>query len=64
MFFKKKKYKKTVFDYIVIGAGTAGGIVAKKLTDDRNTSVLVLEHGINSTAQLNNPSVLNAINLI
>lgn len=61
MILKKKKCKKTVFDYIVIGAGTAGGVVAKKLTDDRNTSVLVLEQGINSTAQLSNPSILSAI---
>ncbi len=63
MDFKKKKCKKAIFDYIVIGAGTAGGIVAKKLTDDINTSVLVLEQGINSTEQLSSPSVLNAINL-
>ncbi|MDR4985902.1 GMC family oxidoreductase [Bacillus cereus] len=35
------------FDYIVIGAGTAGGVIAKKLTDDTCTSVLVLEAGTN-----------------
>lgn len=35
--------KYNIFDYIVIGAGTAGGVVAKKLTDDRKTSVLVFE---------------------
>lgn len=58
---KKKKGKKNVFDYIVIGAGTAGGVIAKELTDDKKTSVLVLEPGINSTAQLSDPSVLNAI---
>jgi choline dehydrogenase-like flavoprotein len=51
------------FDYIVIGAGTAGGVVAKKLTDDRHTSVLVLEPGINSTAQLSSPNILDAISL-
>lgn len=60
---KKKGHKNSVFDYIVIGAGTAGGIVAKKLTDDPKTSVLVLESGINSTAQLSGASVLDAINL-
>ncbi|SYX86884.1 GMC family oxidoreductase [Paenibacillus alvei] len=58
---KKKKGKKDVFDYIVIGAGTAGGVIAKELTDDKKTSVLVLEPGINSTDQLSDPSVLNAI---
>lgn len=35
------------FDYIVIGAGTAGGVIAKELTDDKKTSVLVLEAGTN-----------------
>jgi choline dehydrogenase len=44
------------YDYVVIGAGTAGGIIAKKLTDDRSTSVLVLEAGTNMTKQLRSPS--------
>lgn len=44
------------FDYIVIGAGTAGGIIAKKLTDDKRTSVLVLESGTNMTEELSSPS--------
>ncbi|MCC8434574.1 GMC family oxidoreductase [Brevibacillus sp. M2.1A] len=35
------------YDYIVIGAGTAGGVIAKELTDDKKTSVLVLEAGTN-----------------
>jgi len=39
--------KKYIFDYIVIGAGTAGGVIAKELTDDKSTSVLVLEAGTN-----------------
>ncbi|WP_410985659.1 GMC family oxidoreductase [Bacillus cereus] len=39
--------KKYIFDYIVIGAGTAGGVIAKELTDDNETSVLVLEAGTN-----------------
>lgn len=49
------------FDYIVIGAGTAGGVIAKKLTDDKRTSVLALEAGTNLTAQLSSPDVLNTI---
>jgi choline dehydrogenase-like flavoprotein len=57
----EKKHKKNVYDYIVIGAGTAGGVIAKKLTDDRDTSVLVLESGINSTATLSNPNILDAV---
>ncbi|MEK4538186.1 GMC family oxidoreductase [Peribacillus sp. FSL K6-1552] len=53
--------KFNIFDYIVIGAGTAGGVVAKKLTDDRKTSVLVFEPGTNMTAQLSTPNILDAI---
>lgn len=40
-----------LYDYIVIGAGTAGGIIAKKLSDDKCTSVLVLEAGTNMMQQ-------------
>lgn len=32
-------------DYIVIGAGTAGATIAKMLSDDKNTSVIVLHNG-------------------
>ena len=58
---------KHVYDYIVIGAGTAGGIIAKELTDDMCTSVLVLEAGTNMTQEQSggsNPGsgVLNADN--
>ncbi|WP_235828064.1 GMC family oxidoreductase [Brevibacillus migulae] len=55
--------KANTFDYIVIGGGTAGGVIAKELTDDRRTSVLVLEAGTNQTAQLSSPNVLNTIAL-
>ncbi|OCA91478.1 oxidoreductase [Bacillus sp. FJAT-27225] len=44
------------FDYIVIGAGTAGGVIAKKLSDNRRTTVLVLEPGTNMTEELSSPS--------
>jgi choline dehydrogenase len=47
---------KKIYDYIVIGAGTAGGVIAKELTDDKSTSVLVLEPGTNMIKELSSPS--------
>lgn len=55
---KRKKSRLKIFDYIVIGAGTAGGIIAKKLTDDKKTSVLVLEAGTNM--ENSSPSIVTA----
>lgn len=38
----------TEFDYIVCGGGTSGSVVAARLAEDRNVSVLVLEAGRHS----------------
>mgnify|MGYP001209319662 CR=1 FL=1 len=39
---------KILFDYIVIGTGPAGAVIAKTLSDDRKTSVLLVEAGENN----------------
>ncbi|WP_054957707.1 GMC family oxidoreductase [Paenibacillus dakarensis] len=41
------KNSTSTYDYIVIGTGPAGAVIAKSLTDDKRTSVLVLESGGN-----------------
>jgi choline dehydrogenase len=40
--------KKLTFDYIIIGTGPAGAVIAKTLTDDRKTSALLIEAGENN----------------
>lgn len=41
------------FDYIIIGGGTAGLTVAARLSEDANTSVLVLEAGEDRSEDIN-----------
>ena len=52
-----KKTTDGVFDVIIIGAGAAGAVVANKISEDPDTSVLVLEQGknLNSDPIVNNP---------
>jgi choline dehydrogenase len=47
---KQKIYKghKNLFDYIIVGFGAAGAILARKLSDGNKQSVLVLEAGENN----------------
>lgn len=42
------------FDYIIIGAGTSGLVVANRLSEDPSVTVAVIEPG---TDQRNNPNV-------
>lgn len=51
--YEQKNYKcnekeKYVADYVIIGVGTAGCLLARKLTDDYKTSVIGIEAGLNN----------------
>jgi choline dehydrogenase-like flavoprotein len=43
------------FDFVVVGGGTSGLVVATRLTEDPNVKVLVLEAGSN---RLNDPRIV------
>ena len=50
---------KKTFDYIIIGAGSAGCVLANRLTEDKKTSVCLLESGPkNNTWKVDMPSAL------
>lgn len=44
-----------VFDFVVVGGGTSGLVVANRLTEDPDVQVLVLEAGTN---RLNDPRLM------
>lgn len=43
------KSSTTRADYVIVGVGTAGAVLAKRLTDDKKTSVIALQVGENLT---------------
>jgi choline dehydrogenase len=52
----------TAFDYVIVGAGTAGCVLANRLSADPKISVCVLEAGPSDRfALIHNPGALGAL---
>jgi choline dehydrogenase-like flavoprotein len=51
------------YDYVIIGGGTAGLVLANRLSEDPNTSVAVVEAGddCDSDPRVTTPGLFNSI---
>ena len=54
------RWKRETFDYVIVGAGSAGCVLANRLTEDGKSTVLVLEYGgADGSVYIQMPSALS-----